>query len=202
MKWWDRMPWSLFFECWVFKPAFSLSKILSQHWRLKAWNQGVGKVILWGRTFPGLLVTSGIPWLAAAVLLYLIPLSWSVLPEYVCLLLELFSSLFFHSVKLNYSWCKCFVRIYLQCRGHGRCGFDPWVGKTSWSRSWQPTPVFLLGKCYEQRRLVGYGPWDCKELDMTEVTEHAGIYVYIHSFLIFFSTMAYHRILNIVLCAI
>ena len=24
MKWWDQMPWSLFFECWVFKPTFSL----------------------------------------------------------------------------------------------------------------------------------------------------------------------------------
>ena len=25
MEWWDQMPWSSFFECWVFKPAFSLS---------------------------------------------------------------------------------------------------------------------------------------------------------------------------------
>ena len=41
---------------------------------------------------------------------------------------------------------------------------------------------------------MGYGPWDHKELEMTKATEHAGIYVYIHSFLIFFSTMAYHRI--------
>ena len=41
---------------------------------------------------------------------------------------------------------------------------------------------------------MGYGPRDRKELGMTEATEHAGIYVYVHSFLIFFSTMAYHRI--------
>ena len=27
-----------------------------------------------------------------------------------------------------------------QCR---RCGFDPWVGKMSWRRKWQPTPVLL-----------------------------------------------------------
>ena len=25
MKWWDWIPWSSLFECWVFKPAFSLS---------------------------------------------------------------------------------------------------------------------------------------------------------------------------------
>ena len=31
-----------------------------------------------------------------------------------------------------------------QCR---RCGFDPWVRKIPWRRAWQPTPVFLPGKC-------------------------------------------------------
>ena len=25
------------------------------------------------------------------------------------------------------------------CRRHKRCGFDPWVGKVPWKRSWQPT---------------------------------------------------------------
>ena len=33
-----------------------------------------------------------------------------------------------------------------------------------------PTPVFLLGKSHGERRRAGYGPWDCKESDMTEVT--------------------------------
>ena len=32
----------------------------------------------------------------------------------------------------------------------------------------QPTPVFLLGESHRQRSLVGYSPWGCKELDMTE----------------------------------
>ena len=27
-----------------------------------------------------------------------------------------------------------------------RPGFNPWVGKIPWRRSWQPTPVFLPGK--------------------------------------------------------
>ena len=39
-----------------------------------------------------------------------------------------------------------------------------------WRRKWQPTPVFLPGKFHGQRSLVGYSPWGCKELDMTEHT--------------------------------
>ena len=37
-----------------------------------------------------------------------------------------------------------------------------------WRRKWQPTPGLLPGKSYEWRSLVGYSPWDGKELDMTE----------------------------------
>ena len=32
--------------------------------------------------------------------------------------------------------------------------------------------VFLPGESHEQRSLVGCSPWDLKELDTTEVTEH------------------------------
>ena len=32
--------------------------------------------------------------------------------------------------------------------------FSPWVGKLSWSRKWQPTPVFLPEKFHGQRSLV------------------------------------------------
>ena len=53
--------------------------------------------------------------------------------------------------------------ICLQCRRHG---FDPWVGKISQSRKWQPSPVFLPGKSHGQRSL-GYSPWGYKESDMT-----------------------------------
>jgi len=52
-----------------------------------------------------------------------------------------------------------------QCR---TCGSDPWVGKIPWRREWLSTPVFLLGEFHEQRRLAGYSPWGCKELDITE----------------------------------
>ena len=53
----------------------------------------------------------------------------------------------------------------LQCRRHG---FDPCVGKISWSRKWWATPVFLSEKFRGQRILGGYSPWGCKQLDMTE----------------------------------
>ena len=39
-------------------------------------------------------------------------------------------------------------------------------------KKWQPTPVFLPGEFYGQRRLVGYSPRGCKELDMIEQLTH------------------------------
>ena len=53
--------------------------------------------------------------------------------------------------------------------------FFPGVGKITWRRKWQPTPVFLPGKVHGQRSLVGYSPRDCKELDTTERTRTAVI---------------------------
>ena len=50
-----------------------------------------------------------------------------------------------------------------QCRRHR---FNLWV-KTM-RRKWPSTPVFLPGKSHGQRSLVGYSPWGCGELDMTE----------------------------------
>ena len=50
----------------------------------------------------------------------------------------------------------------------GRPRFDPWVGKISWRRKWQPTPVFLPGKSHGRRSLVGYCPWSRRESDTTE----------------------------------
>src|SRR5574337_239182 len=37
-----------------------------------------------------------------------------------------------------------------------------------WRRTWQPTPVFLPGKCHGRRSLVGCSPWGRTELDTTE----------------------------------
>ena len=55
-----------------------------------------------------------------------------------------------------------------QFRRCKRCGFNPWVGKICWRTKWQPTPVLLPGKSYEQRSLVGYSSWGCKESDTAE----------------------------------
>ena len=57
-----------------------------------------------------------------------------------------------------------------QCRRRKRCGSNAWVAKIPWSGKWQPTPVFLPRESHGQRSLVGYSPWGCKELDMTEHT--------------------------------
>ena len=38
-----------------------------------------------------------------------------------------------------------------------------------------PMPVFFPDESHGQRSLLGYSPQGCKELDTTEVTEHACI---------------------------
>ena len=39
-----------------------------------------------------------------------------------------------------------------QCR---RCGFDPWVGKISWRRKWQPPPLCLSGNSLPAPQSMG-----------------------------------------------
>ena len=39
-----------------------------------------------------------------------------------------------------------------------------------WRRAWQPTPVFVPGKCHGLGSLVGYSPWGRK--GWTRLTEH------------------------------
>ena len=52
--------------------------------------------------------------------------------------------------------CPLWLSDNLQCRKHR---FNPWARKISWRRKWQPTPVFLPGKCHGERSLVDYSPW-------------------------------------------
>ena len=64
-----------------------------------------------------------------------------------------------------------------QCWRCKRRRFDPGVGKIPWRRAWKPPPVFLPGESHEQRSLARYSPWGCKQLDMTEETQHThGVY--------------------------
>ena len=60
-----------------------------------------------------------------------------------------------------------------QCRRYGRHVFNPWVGKISWRRAWQPTPVFLPGKFHGQRGLAGYSPWGLQRVRTIWVSEHS-----------------------------
>ena len=106
-----------------------------------------------------------------------------------------------------------------------------WVQFLGWEdpleKGKAPTPVFWPGEFHGWRSLAGYSPWGCKELDMTEWLSHTHthtthfiynvvlissvqksdpvIHTYIYIYILFFnilSIMVYHRMLNIVLCAI
>jgi len=58
-----------------------------------------------------------------------------------------------------------------------RLGFNPWVGRITYRRAWQPTPVFLPGESHGQRSLESHSPNGRKEPDMTEATEHTCMYI-------------------------
>ena len=72
-------------------------------------------------------------------------------------------------------------RICLQCRGHRRRGFSPWVGKIPGRRKWQPTPVFLPEKSHRQRSLVGYTVHKVTKSE-TRLSDAAAKNIYIFQF--------------------
>ena len=57
-----------------------------------------------------------------------------------------------------------------QCRRHM---FSPWVGKISWRKILQSTPVFLPGEFHGQRSLVGYGRIGSQRVGHDWVTKDA-----------------------------
>ena len=61
-------------------------------------------------------------------------------------------------------------------------GFDPWVRKISWSKKWQPIPVFLPGRYHGHRSLAGYSIWGHKQSDMTEwLNTHTHTHTHTHT---------------------
>ena len=68
--------------------------------------------------------------------------------------------------------------------------FNPWVGKLSQRRKWQPTPVFLLVKSHRQRDLVSYSPWGCEELDTIERLSQT----HMHVCVLYYYTCSYTHI--------
>ena len=69
------------------------------------------------------------------------------------------------ATKQGLPWWLRQSSVCLQCR---RPGFNPWVGKISWRRKWQSTPVFLPGKSHGRKSLLGYNPWGRDESNTTE----------------------------------
>ena len=55
-----------------------------------------------------------------------------------------------------------------QCRRCRRGRFDPWVGKLSWRKKWQPTPESLLGEIPWTEYPGGLQSMGSQELDTTE----------------------------------
>ena len=56
-----------------------------------------------------------------------------------------------HIYTLNFPGGSDGKAVCLQC---GRPGFNPWVGKISWRRKWQPSPVLLPGKSHGWSNVV------------------------------------------------
>ena len=52
----------------------------------------------------------------------------------------------------------------------GDPGLIPGSGRFPWRRECYPLQYSCLGKSHGQKSLVGYSPWGCKELDMSEWT--------------------------------
>ena len=48
-------------------------------------------------------------------------------------------------------------------------------------KKWQPTEVFLPEKFYGQKSPLGYSPWDCKELDTTELLSTSICCIFLHT---------------------
>ena len=70
-----------------------------------------------------------------------------------------------------YGFSRCFLNDTFkatQRESAGDTGTITGVGKNSWRRKWQPTPIFLPGKSHGWRSLVGGSPWGRTELDTTE----------------------------------
>ena len=65
-------------------------------------------------------------------------------------------------------------------------------GEHPLERKWQPTLIFLLEKSHGRKSLVGYDPWGCKELDITEqvlISKSFPLCVWI--FIYFFNIMVF-----------
>ena len=140
MKWWNKMPWSSCFKCWVLSQLFhSPLSPLSRNYLFSSSSLSAIRVV------------------SSAYLRLLI-----FLPGFLINQLEI------HPVW-HFTWCIVHMLPWwpsgkefpCQCR---RLMFNPWSGRCPWRRKWQLTPVFLPGKFHGQKTQVGYSPWALKRV--------------------------------------
>ena len=69
-------------------------------------------------------------------------------------------------------------RICPQC---WRPGFDPWDGKITWRRKWQPTPVFFPGESPQTKKPGGLQSMESQSVRRDWATKHKHTYqLYLH----------------------
>ena len=74
---------------------------------------------------------------------------------------------------LQYSWASLVAQLVKNPPANAEdirdTGSIPGSGRFPWRRKWQPIPVFLFGKSHGQRSLVGYSPWGCKRIGLSDL---------------------------------
>ena len=81
---------------------------------------------------------------------------------------SLIQQIFVKSLLNAWCWASLVAQMAKNLPTTQETRVDPWVGKISWRREWQPAVVFLPGEFHGQKKLVGYSLWDRKESDTTE----------------------------------
>ena len=76
----------------------------------------------------------------------------------IIVILEYFSRNLSLKNEIKYNLKTVDEKKFIVRTERNKYGIDPSVGKISWRRKWQHTPVFLSGKSHGQRSLAGYSP--------------------------------------------
>ena len=105
--------------------------------------------------------------------------TWHTCTPYICVVLH-YKKLISFWQSLRRKYIKIYTEINISRVAQRiknlpavqETGFDPCVRKIPWRRKWKPTSIFLPRELHGQRSLVGYSPWDCNKLDMTEWLTH------------------------------
>ena len=146
MKWWDWMPWSLFFERWVLSQVFHSPLSPSSRKRLSS-SSSVSAIRMVSSAYLKLFI------FLPAILISI----WAP------------SSPAFHMI---YSACAGFpggsVVKNPPTVQEIRVQFLGWEDPLEKGMATHRGIVYLLGESHGQRSLAGYSPWGHKDLDMIE----------------------------------